>query len=113
MEERRAQNLVGVQRWLLASKMNARFALDLHLTSVPTAYSQALEIRKESTHPTSRSVGKMADAEQDYEAIRQENIRKNAELMLSLGLDSVSYANISQLSTARKSAARTISITLI
>ncbi len=34
----------------------------------------------------------MADAEQDYEAIRQENIRKNAELMLSLGLDSVSYA---------------------
>lgn len=53
----------------------------------------------------------MADAEQDYEAIRQENIRKNAELMLSLGLDSVSYAHISQLSTARKSAARTISMT--
>lgn len=32
----------------------------------------------------------MADAEQDYEAIRQENIRKNAELMLSLGLNPVS-----------------------
>ncbi|GAC96782.1 hypothetical protein PHSY_004366 [Pseudozyma hubeiensis SY62] len=29
----------------------------------------------------------MADTEQDYEAIRQENIRKNAELMLSLGLN--------------------------
>ncbi|KAJ9476957.1 hypothetical protein PHBOTO_000641 [Pseudozyma hubeiensis] len=29
----------------------------------------------------------MDDTEQDYEAIRQENIRKNAELMLSLGLN--------------------------
>ncbi|SJX60235.1 uncharacterized protein SRS1_11549 [Sporisorium reilianum f. sp. reilianum] len=29
----------------------------------------------------------MADTDQDYEAIRQENIRKNAELMLSLGLN--------------------------
>ncbi|SPO34720.1 uncharacterized protein PSFLO_00191 [Pseudozyma flocculosa] len=29
----------------------------------------------------------MADQELDYEAVRQENIRKNAELMLSLGLD--------------------------
>lgn len=33
----------------------------------------------------------MVDTEQDYEAIRQENIRKNAELMLSLGLNPVSY----------------------
>lgn len=32
----------------------------------------------------------MDDSEQDYEAIRQENIRKNAELMLSLGLNPVS-----------------------
>lgn len=32
----------------------------------------------------------MDDMEQDYEAIRQENIRKNAELMLSLGLNPVS-----------------------
>ncbi|SNX81512.1 uncharacterized protein MEPE_00217 [Melanopsichium pennsylvanicum] len=32
----------------------------------------------------------MADPEQDYEAIRQENIRKNAELMLSLGLNATS-----------------------
>lgn len=32
----------------------------------------------------------MANMEQDYEAIRQENIRKNAELMLSLGLNPVS-----------------------
>lgn len=32
----------------------------------------------------------MADTEQDYEAVRQENIRKNAELMLSLGLNPVS-----------------------
>ncbi|EST09828.1 hypothetical protein PSEUBRA_000215 [Kalmanozyma brasiliensis GHG001] len=32
----------------------------------------------------------MGDSEQDYEAIRQENIRKNAELMLSLGLNPTS-----------------------
>ncbi|SOV03283.1 uncharacterized protein UDID_18364 [Ustilago sp. UG-2017a] len=32
----------------------------------------------------------MDDSEQDYEAIRQENIRKNAELMLSLGLNPTS-----------------------
>ncbi|SPO20766.1 uncharacterized protein UTRI_00243 [Ustilago trichophora] len=32
----------------------------------------------------------MVEADQDYEAIRQENIRKNAELMLSLGLNPTS-----------------------
>lgn len=47
----------------------------------------------------------MADSEQDYEAIRQENIRKNAELMLSLGLNPVSICATVYALQSRRGAA--------
>ncbi|KAJ1030436.1 hypothetical protein NDA16_001345 [Ustilago loliicola] len=52
----------------------------------------------------------MADSEQDYEAIRQENIRKNAELMLSLGLNPKKEKKLRQ-GTRRSSRASTSSRT--
>ena len=79
----------------------------LRNVSNPSASKSSTIVTRTSTfsYPEHFDPRQMADSEQDYEAIRQENIRKNAELMLSLGLNPVSICATVYALQSRRGAA--------